>query len=112
MKLTRALRSAGSPVGRVDLLQKLTERLIWRLPDPEKYLEFAPRLPESALTNAKLYPDREAMLHALPKGGTVGEIGVWKGDFSRAIAKVCRPERFHLIDIDFTPLEPIPGPVE
>lgn len=90
----------------------MTERLLWRLPDPERHLELAPRLPEMALTNAKLYPDREAMLHALPKGGTVGEVGVWKGDFSRNILRICGPHRFHLIDIDFTPLQPVAGPVE
>jgi hypothetical protein len=112
MNFTRALRSAGSPLGRVELLEKLTERLLWRLPDPERYLELAPRLPETALANAKLYPDREAMLHALPKGGTVGEIGVWKGDFSRDISRICGPDRFHLIDIDFTPFQAVAGPVE
>lgn len=96
----------------VVLLQKLLERALWRLPDPEGHLEFAPRLPEQALSDARLYPDREAMLHALPKGGTVGEVGVWKGDFSRAIARICGPERFHLIDLNFAPFQPVTGPVK
>ena len=96
----------------VTLLQKLTERALWRSPDPWGHLQAAPRLPETALKSAKLYPDREAMLEALPRGGKVAEVGVWKGDFSRAIARTCSPLEFHLIDLDFGPLEPVSGPIK
>lgn len=44
------------------------------------------------------------MLHALPKGGIVGEVGTWKGEFSVQIAEICKPQIFHLFDIDFEPL--------
>lgn len=105
-----SVKALFGPHGRIGLLQKLTDHLLWRLPDPESYLEQAPPLPQPALTNARLYTDRTAMLHALPKGGTVAEVGTWRGDFSKAILAVCKPETFHLIDVDFSPLDPsIPG---
>ncbi len=105
MTFRGALRGVGSPLGRIHLLEKLTERLLWRLPREtvERHLEIAPPLPQSALNGAKLYADRETMLQVLPKGGTVAEVGVWRGDFSKLIWKTCRPAELHLIDIDFAP---------
>lgn len=41
---------------------------------------------------------REQLLHFLPKGGEGAEIGVAKGEFSRAILDVVKPRRLHLID--------------
>jgi hypothetical protein len=41
---------------------------------------------------------RESLLNAMPKGGTVAEIGVWKGEFSHRILDVCKPDMLHLID--------------
>ena len=107
MTFRRALRSAGSPLGRIHLLENLTERLLWRLPREtvDRHLEVAPTLPQPALDGAKLYADREAMLHALPKGGTVAEVGVWRGDFSKRIWATCEPAELHLIDLDFTPFD-------
>lgn len=101
----RALRGVGSPLGRIYLLERLIERLLWRLPREtvDRHLEIAPPLPQAVLDGAKLYADRETMLHALPKGGTVAEVGVWRGDFSKVIWETCRPAELHLIDIDFTP---------
>jgi len=78
----------------------------------ERYLELAPDLPEDALTNARVYANRHRMLEVLPKGATVAEVGTYKGEFSRAIALTCKPMKFHLIDIDFSPLGEIPIPVE
>lgn len=97
----------GSPLSRIRLLEQLTERLLWRLPRAviDRHLEIAPPLPQSALEGARLYADRETMLHALPKGGCVAEAGVWRGDFSKLIWGVCKPDQFHLIDIDLTPLD-------
>jgi hypothetical protein len=105
MTFRGALRGVGSPLGRIHLLEKLTERLLWRLPRQvaERHLEVAPPLPQSMLDRAKLYADRETMLHALPKGGTVAEVGVWRGDFSKLIWDICEPVELHLIDVDFAP---------
>ncbi len=41
---------------------------------------------------------RGRLLESLPKGGTVAEIGVWEGDFSRRILDICQPRALHLID--------------
>lgn len=42
--------------------------------------------------------DRSDLLTVLPKGGTVAEIGVLRGGFSRRIRRVVEPEKLHLID--------------
>ncbi len=41
---------------------------------------------------------RIRLLKLMPKGSVCAEIGVWKGEFSREILKIVRPERLHLID--------------
>lgn len=108
--IARALRELAStdPLVRVRAFEKVVERLLWRLPRErvEEHLEVAPPLPQEALEGARLYADRVAMLDALPKGGVVAEVGTWRGDFSRRIIEKCRPDAFHLIDMDFAPLDP------
>jgi hypothetical protein len=42
--------------------------------------------------------DRNFLLHQVPSGGVAAEIGVWKGDFSRAILDIAQPTQLHLID--------------
>ncbi len=42
---------------------------------------------------------REKLLHLLPKGGVVAEIGTFRGDFSKVILDIVEPERLHLIDL-------------
>jgi SAM-dependent methyltransferase len=78
----------------------------------EAYLDLAPDLPDAALETARLFSSRHKMLEALPKGGTVCEVGTWRGEFTRVIALTCEPVEFHLIDIDFSPLGEIPIPVQ
>lgn len=41
---------------------------------------------------------RRRMLRSMPKGGTVVEIGVWRGEFSKTILKVLEPARLILVD--------------
>jgi hypothetical protein len=96
---------------RVRTLEKITEAALWSLPEAEmrRHLELAPRLPDECLRGARVYADREAMLHALRKGGVVGEVGTFKGEFSALIARICKPEVFHLFDVDFGPLTEPPG---
>ena len=110
MRLARFVR--GLATDRIGTLQKLVEYLIWKKPDPLAYFQVAPELPAECLNGARLYPTREKMLAALPKGGVVAEVGTWKGYFSRHIAEQCKPAELHLIDVDFSPLEEtIPGKV-
>lgn len=50
------------------------------------------------IENAKLLINREDLLHHLPKGGIVAELGVDEGTFSAIILKVCEPKKLYLID--------------
>jgi hypothetical protein len=97
MKFGNAFRNITSPVGRIRVLEQVTERLLRRLPreQVDRHLEIAPPLPQSALDRARLYADRETMLRALPKGGTVAEVGVWRGDFSKLIWTTCELALIH-----------------
>lgn len=59
------------------------------------------RLEAADLEAARLFPDREAMLAAMPRGGVVAELGTYKGDWARAILDVVKPDRLVLFDISF-----------
>jgi hypothetical protein len=48
--------------------------------------------------SGQLLPDREHLLSRLPRGGTVAEVGVADGDFSRKILDLSSPKTLHLID--------------
>jgi len=80
-----------------------------RIQELKDYLEYAPPLPLFALAEAKLFPDRESLLTLIPTGGTVAEVGVYQGEFSRIILQSRSPLEFHLIDIDLSPLDPMPA---
>lgn len=94
----------GGPLQKVQTLERLTEHFLWKLPraDIDTHLEIPPALPQSALDGARLFESREAMLSLIPSGGQIAEVGTWRGDFSRSICKMVRPEVFHLIDLDFS----------
>jgi ubiquinone/menaquinone biosynthesis C-methylase UbiE len=89
----------------------LLAHFLFNLPEPvqTKHLQGAPGLGSDHMPNGRLYPNREAMLHALPKGGIVAEVGTWRGSFSERIAAICGPKELHLLDIDFSPLNE--GPI-
>jgi Methyltransferase domain len=57
-----------------------------------------PPLPAELLEGAMLLPDRGAILPLLPQGGTVAEVGVALGDFSRRLIDTTRPARFVAVD--------------
>jgi hypothetical protein len=69
------------------------------LPQPVTTELIPERMPD-----ARLLPDRMALLHLLAKGGTCAEIGVDEGDFSRAILDICEPQVLHLVDLWPRPL--------
>jgi hypothetical protein len=96
-----------APMRRISSLETILSFLLHKLPRDvrDSHFHIAPRLSDEHMPNAKLYSARAAMLHALPKGGKVAEVGTWRGDFSKKIAEVCQPAEFHLIDIDFSPLD-------
>lgn len=59
----------------------------------------AQRLPDHLLVNARVLPDREAILPLLPKRKVIAEVGVALGDFSDLFIQVCEPERFIAVDL-------------
>lgn len=48
--------------------------------------------------NCRLLPNRTELLHRLPHGGVVAEIGVAFGDYSQEIMEFNKPATLHLID--------------
>jgi len=58
-----------------------------------------------AFDSAALLPDRGDALKYMPKNGTVAEIGVAYGDFSRKIIDTLSPKKFYAIDY-FSQSEP------
>ena len=63
--------------------------------EPSRY----PVLPDRLLRNARILPDRTAILPLLPKQARIVEVGVGFGDFSRQIIDVCQPAHFLAIDL-------------
>lgn len=61
----------------------------------------APTIPQAQLDGAVLLNDRAEMLHRLPKGGVVCELGTYRGDFARQILDVVAPDELHLVDVSF-----------
>lgn len=61
---------------------------------------FAEKLTTRHIKNCKLVEDRIKMLEEIPKGGVCAEIGILKGDYSRYILDIVKPQKLHLIDID------------
>lgn len=108
------LLGLASKSRRIESAQRLLAYALHSLPtdDMKRRLEYAPSLPDHALSKAQLFADRSAMLAAVPKGGIVAEVGVYQGGFSSEIVKFCAPEKLHLIDVDLRPLGPVPGPIE
>ena len=56
-----------------------------------------PRVPDEAYTYLLFHP-RDTLLSLLPEAGTVAEVGVAKGAFSRRILELNHPRILHLID--------------
>ena len=113
-KVLSVLKGLASKQSRIDSAGRLLAYSLNSLPLAvmKRHLEYAPRLPDEALSGATLHADREALLSLLPKGGIVAEVGVLRGEFSGVIARTCQPDKFHLIDIDLSPLGAVPMPVE
>jgi hypothetical protein len=55
-------------------------------------------LEDRHIDNLQVLTDRKALLEQMPKGGVVSELGVNRGEFSKAILDIARPAKLHLID--------------
>jgi predicted O-methyltransferase YrrM len=69
----------------------------------EGLLKSASQLREENLRNCVVVPDRITLLHRLPKGGVVAEVGTLHGEFAREILRIVQPDVLHVIDTDIRP---------
>jgi hypothetical protein len=95
---------------RVEAVELLLSWLLHRLSDEQRaeHLGFAPPLSAAHMPDARLYPNREEMLKALPRGGRVAEVGTYRGAFAQRIAAACAPDELHLVDVDLSVLDRAP----
>lgn len=49
-----------------------------------------------------LLNDRIELLNYLPFRGIVAELGVFKGEYTQEIIRVCKPQELHLVDTDIS----------
>jgi SAM-dependent methyltransferase len=49
---------------------------------------------------------REHLVEQLPRGGRIAEVGTERGRFAAHILSVCDPVELHLIDLDFSVIDP------
>lgn len=96
-------------------LRQLAMHVRKRLPSPVRWVLRVGKLVmqpghSSAAIDAELIRDcrffasRLEMVHSLPAGGDVAEVGTDKGDFARYILKTAEPRRLHLFDLEFNSL--------
>jgi len=66
----------------------------------------SPPLPRHLARDCRFSASRFDLVEALPKGGRIAEIGTYKGEFARHILAHCDPAELHLVDLDFSLLDP------
>ena len=50
------------------------------------------------ISKMEIFDTRDEMIAAIPKGGLMAELGVFKGEFSLKINEICQPDELLLID--------------
>ena len=63
-------------------------------------------IPPELLADCRLCVSRNELVTQLPRRARVAEVGTYRGHFARHILAACDPVELHLIDIDFSLLEP------
>jgi predicted O-methyltransferase YrrM len=63
-------------------------------------------IPDSLLHGCKCVSNRVALLSELTANGRVAELGTFKGEFAKHILLRSSPVELHLLDIDFSRLNP------
>lgn len=56
-------------------------------------------MPHHTVQPVQTFDTRLDMLSLIPKGGVIGEIGVFEGDFSQQLLDICRPRELVLFDL-------------
>ena|SRR5947209_11561559 len=63
-------------------------------------------IPPELLAGCRMRASRDELVKNLPRGGRVVEVGTYRGQFARHILTACDPAELHLIDLDFSVLDP------
>jgi len=63
-------------------------------------------IPAELFLDCKVCASRNDLVERLPRGGRIAEIGTQRGHFARHILGTCEPAKLHLVDLDFSVLEP------
>ena len=63
-------------------------------------------IPARLLADCKMCASRDDLVGLLPRQGRIAEVGTLKGHFARHILAVSEPAELHLVDLDFSSLEP------
>ncbi len=61
-------------------------------------------LPSELIDGCRMCASRYALLHRLPNGGRVAELGTDTGAFARRILRINKPAELHLVDLDTSSL--------
>lgn len=63
-------------------------------------------IPRELLADCRFCASRNELVEQLPRRARVAEVGTYRGHFARHILSACDPAELHLIDIDFSVLDP------
>lgn len=63
-------------------------------------------LPAELLSDCRFCASRNDLVEQLPHRARVAEVGTYRGHFARHMLSACDPAELHLIDIDFSVLDP------
>jgi SAM-dependent methyltransferase len=64
------------------------------------------QIPPALLADCRFASSRLELVKSLPRQARIAEVGTFRGIFARHILDTCDPAELHLIDIDFSLLDP------
>lgn len=63
-------------------------------------------LPRELIEGCRVCASRKDLVAKLPRRARVAEVGTYRGEFARHMLDACDPGELHLVDIDFSLLDP------
>jgi len=66
----------------------------------------SPPVPSELMADCKMCASRQELVCMLPPKGRIAEVGSWRGHFAKHILFACEPAELHLVDLDFSQLDP------
>jgi hypothetical protein len=107
----------GPPATMTSPFQRLSLSIRNRLPQPVRHVlrlgrhlvekgEPSMAIPPELLVDCRVCASRNELVKNLTRGGRVAEVGTYRGAFARHILSSCEPNELHLIDLDFSLLDP------